>query len=362
MANHDLRASIVYRRSRIRFPEARALMREFEISPRGSVRALLNRAGPFQASPDSIRRNPRDAFLFTNQGWSMTEDDARVLREHFQHQVDAVKLIGIEFLRNALGGLGVSVPVLGTVGLPGLVIDEVIRRVTGDLTDRLVDSIISGTPGNFGRCGGMAFAGLDYFRFGQDVPEMMQQPASGPLRGYIFSRLLDSLDLNADRFVEWTMQLHIMPVISTLASGALGLVAGELIGGPVGAAVGALVAGGKDVLGLGGPKELAHRTRQELGHIRERLDAGPAWPIGLIYDDSAFVWDQHQILALRYQDLGDGRLLLIVWDNNDGRRETTWIVDARGNEVQIVGGDPRDGHIKGILRGSYSPSRPPPSP
>src|SRR5207249_939595 len=142
----------------------------------------------------------------------------------------------------------------------------------------------------YGRCGGMAFAGLDYFLIGQDVPGDTQPPASGPLRDYIWQRLLDSLDLNVTRYLDWTMQLHIMPVISKLASAAIGAAAGTLIGGPIGTAIGALVGGGEDILGLGGPKVLVGRTRDELNNVRSRLDTGPGWPIGLIYDDSALVW------------------------------------------------------------------------
>lgn len=351
MANHSLRASIAYRRLLLPAPTARALANRFLHSPPGSLKGVLAAAGPFVAS--------HDAFAFTNSGWTITEDEALVLRERYQGAVDAVKLVGIEALRTALSGISVGVPIVGTVGLPALAIDEIIRRVTGALTDKLLDSIISGTPASFGRCGGMAFSGLDYFLAARDVPASPQQPQSGALRDYIWKRLLDSIDLNVVQFLEWTLQLHVMPVVSKLASGSIGAVAGSVIGGPVGAAFGALVAGSDDILGLGGPKVLANRTRQELRQLHQRLDAEPAWPIGLIFDDSALVWDQHQILALRSRDLAADRVELSVWDNNLGRMGTTWTVDATGDQVHVSGGVGRHDRVKGIIFERYDPAAPP---
>ncbi len=89
MANQSLRASVEYRRALIAKPSARALTERFPHTPRGSLRALLGQAGPFRAQTGA-----RDAFMFTNKGWRITEEDARTLRERFQREVDAVKLVG----------------------------------------------------------------------------------------------------------------------------------------------------------------------------------------------------------------------------------------------------------------------------
>ncbi len=255
--------------------------------------------------------------------------------------------------------MSVDVPAIPTFNLPAIVVAEVVRRVTNDLTNQLLNTVVSGFPGTFGRCGGMAFAGLDYFLVGRNVSDSAQQPASGPLRDYIWKRLLDSLDLNVTKFLEWVMQLHILRAISATASAAIGAAAGTVLAGPVGAAVGAFMAGKGDILGLGGARVLADRTGGEIDKLRTQLRAGPGWPIGLIYDDSAFVWEQHQMLALRFRDIGDRRLELIVWDNNDGRQETTWTVDLSGDELQVSGGGERDDQIKGIICEEYRPAVPP---
>ena len=353
MANKSLRASVAYRRALISKPSVRALSERFPHTPRGSLRALLSQAGPF--------RGGEDAFAFTNKGWRITEEDARTLRERFQREVDAVKLVGLSALEASLSAIPIDVPVMPTFNLPAIVVAEVVRRVTDDLTNQLLDTVVAGFPGTFGRCGGMAFAGLDYFLVGRDVSDSDQQPASGPLRDYIWKRLLDSLDLNVTEFLEWVMQLHILPVISATASSVIGAAAGTVVAGPVGAAVGAFMAGKGDVIGLGGAKVLADRTGGELDKLRTQLRAGPGWPIGLIYDDSPFVWEQHQMLALSVQDIGDRRLTLTVWDNNDGRQETRWTVDVSGDELQVSSGGERDNRIKGIICEDYRPAVPPPA-
>jgi hypothetical protein len=358
MANHSLRASMVYRVSGDGSGTARQLAARFRYSPRNSLAALLAQAGPFFGDGrDRGGANARDAFAFRNSGgWNMSVADARILRERFQRQVDVVKLIGIEALRASLSVVRIDVPVIPTFNLPSIVVSEVVRRMTGPLTDRLLDAILAGDPSDYGRCGGMAFAGLDYFMVGQDVVEDTAQPGSGPLRQYIWTRLLDSLDLNVTRFLEWTMQLHVLPVISKGASALIGAVAGAVVGGPVGAAIGSFMAGKEDILGLGGPKVLGRRTAAEWNRLRSQLDAGPAWPIGLIYGDTPLVWKQHQILALRYQDLGGGNVRLFVWDNNDGRMERTWIFNPTA-EVLTVQGNSRD--IKGIVCDDYTFRVPP---
>jgi hypothetical protein len=349
LANRRLAAAVRHRRDRLATPTARALAAALQRPPDGSMRALLARAGPFRAAP-----GVRDAFAFHNQATRPSEEEISQTRERFQKEVDVVKLLGIEAIRGALARTGVVVPIVGAVTLPGIVVSEIIRRVTGELTDRLLDSVAAGNAGAYGRCGGMAFAALDFFLAGRDVPDDATL-ADGPFRAFIFRRLLDSLDLNAGRFLGALAELHVLPVMSVVASGLIGVVAGAMIGGPVGAAFGALVAGGEDVLGLGGPKAAAERTRGELARLRDRLDAGPAWPIGLIYEDSAQAFDQHQVLTLRYQVLGEHRLELVVWDNNDGRAETTWTVDATGDALTIGGGGARDDQIRCIICSEYTP-------
>lgn len=330
-----------------------ALIRRFDPSPRSSVMALLRQAGPFQAQRDGYRFRNSD-----NKGWPITEEDARVLREHYQHDIDRLSVVGIATLRAALNSFRFVVPLAGTTALPIAAVDFVINEVSEDLRNQLLDKVISTVPSRYGRCGGMAFSGYDFFLAGWPVSNFDVQPSSGELRQYIWNRLLDSLELNARTFFEWVMALHVLPVISALASAALGAAAGVVIGGPPGAALGALLAGKEDVLGLGGADDLLGRTRDHWNQLKARLDSDAAWPIGLVYADSTIPIDQHQVLAIGYQDRGDGTATLSVWDNNDGATSRRLELDLNNEELYVKGAEHP---IKGIICEEYSFEMPPAS-
>ncbi len=204
----------------------------------------------------------------------------------------------------------------------------------------------------------MAFSAYDFFLTGWPVASFDVKPSSGELRRYIWKRLLDSLELNAAVFFEWVMVLHILPVISRLASALLGVAAGGAIGGPLGAALGAFLVGKEGVLGLGGADDLLQKTREHWGRLRVRLDREAAWPVGLVYGDSAIPIDQHQVLAIGYEDRGTGTGGLKIWDNNHGSWFRYLQLDFRGRELNVAGADHP---LKGIICEEYSFKLPPAS-
>ena len=224
---------------------------------------------------------------------------------------------GVRAVREVLTSLSVSVPLVGTVGLPAVVMDAVVGEVTTQLAGPLIDEIADLIPGRFGRCGGMAFAGYDFYLLGWTVDERLgtTPPSTGPLSNYIFERLLDSLDLNVGTFLDWVVNLHLMPIASRVANITLAAAIGSL-GGPIGIAFGALLGSQVNVFDFGGSKVILERTKNEWRRIVGTLDAQAACPIGLIYGDSANPIDQHQVLAIDYVDNQDGTALLIVWDSN----------------------------------------------
>lgn len=330
------------------------LARRFKHAPRGSVSALLRKTGPFKVS--------RDAYRFTNAGWPIIEEDARVLRERYGALIEPVSVVGIGLLRTALGGLRFSASPVNTVGLPAAAIDFVINEVADDLRNQLLDKVISGIPGRYGRCGGMAFSALDFFLEGWPIEDSSVQPSSGQLRQYIWNRLLDSLEQNAPTFLEWIMILHVLPVISRLASAALGAAAGAVIGGPLGVAVGAFLAGKNDVLGLGGADALLAKSLDHWGRLRAKLDREAAWPVGLVYGANASPIDQHQVLAIGYGDQGEGAAFLTIWDNNDGAQIPYQYLrlDFRGCQLQVDSSKSELNDVKGIICEEYS-FKPPPA-
>lgn len=330
------------------------LQQHFQSVPPSSFDALLTKMGPF--TPET------DAFRFKNS-FPITEENAAQLRQHYQVVLDVVSGGGVHQVSGVLGSINLNpFPVGPSISLPDAISNEVIGKVTSALTGALLDKIIGAIPGSgFGRCGGMAFAGYDFFLLHWPVDERLgtTPPATGDLGDYIFARLLDSLDLNATTFLTWVMNLHIMPVISKIATTALLTAAGDF-GGPIGSAVGALIGTQVDIFKLGGPKSTLSSTKDEWPKITGKLDAEAAWPIGLIYSDNASPFEQHQVLAVGYMDNGDGTATLTVWDNNDGNQPRPFGLDMRGDELQVS--NSKDNRpIKGIFLEDYASHQPPSS-
>jgi len=300
----------------------------------------------------------RDAFRFNNS-FPITDAQAEQIRQRYRVVTDVAVGAAVQLVRNVLSSLSVSVPVTGTVGLPAVVVDAVIGEVTNQLAGSLLDKIADPIPGRFGRCGGMAFAGYDFYLLDWTVDERLGTTplASGVLGDYIFSRLLDSLDLNAGTFVDWIVNLHLMPIMSKVADDALGAAVGSL-GGPIGIAFGALLGSQVNVFNLGGPKTILDRTKNEWSRITGKLDEQAAWPIGLVYGDSPNPIDQHQVLAVGYNDHHNGTATLTVWDNNDSNVSRDLALDFQGGELQ-VGNSNRP--LKGIFLEQYSSRQPPDS-
>ncbi len=148
-----------------------------------------------------------------------------------------------------------------------------------------------------GRCGGMAFASLDYYYAGlpvpthvaSDFPNGKTPDDSSVLAQYIWNRLLDSFSWNnAKTFVEWTLKLD----HSTW------------------------------VWGEGVPRLT---KEQEFPKLRERLKNGPV-ALGLVGARDLFqVGDKnHQVVAYGYEvDDATGKITIYIYDNNNPDEETT---------------------------------------
>ena len=153
---------------------------------------------------------------------------------------------------------------------------HVLGNVLQALIELLADVILNlYTPKNTGRCGGMAFSGYDFYLLDWPVDSRLgtTPPATGPLGDYIFSRLLDSLDLNALKFLEWFADLHLLPKakVSSVAKAAL-VAAVATLGGPIGEAFAALIVVVNVFGDLGGPRALLSLSKDEWPRIKNQLD------------------------------------------------------------------------------------------
>lgn len=133
------------------------LMDRFRPRPAGSVKALLARMGPFDAT--------RDGFPFVND-FELTLANSVELGRMFRDEVlEAVTPGIVKRFTDKLSGVRVDLlPFIkgGEVGLPDVVLGQVGLKVGVELAARFVDLRID-PFGEGARCGGMAFAGYDFY-------------------------------------------------------------------------------------------------------------------------------------------------------------------------------------------------------
>jgi hypothetical protein len=344
----------------------------FQPSPPRSLEALLIKLGPFKP--------PRDAFWFNND-FILTSDQIDQVRQHYRTFVDlAIGASPLELVRDALKKLGVDV--FGhRVGLPDYIIDIVLGNLgvllVEFLTDSLVLSFIDTFGSGDGRCGGMAFSGYDFYLLDWTVDQRLGivPPSEGVLGDYIFGRLLDSIDSNGLKFLEWFTILHLLGTnrFRSAAKDAL-IAAVAILGGPIGDLFASLIAVVDVFSDLGGPKSLLKKSKDEWPKIKEQLDSQAACPVGLLFRGSTTPFGDHQILALDYEDDASGTLLK-VWDNRDlppdpdpkkgltqGPNQRILQIDFNSDVLEVdPGSDWQGGVIAGIFLENYSPHRPPDS-
>jgi hypothetical protein len=339
----------------------RDLLAQFQPVPSDSLKELLIKMGPFVASTD--------AFRFDNNHFIFTDEQVEQIRQRYRLTIDFVLGASpLQLVRDALHRLRVDVPLIGNVGLPDFIIDAVIGDVRPELIGLLTGLIFDMIRPGFGFCGGMAFSAYDFYLLDWTVDERLGTnplPSDGVLGGYIFNRLLDSLDLNVGTFLEWFTNLHVMPNLSDVVNVALLAAVGSW-GGPIGAAFGAFLGTQVHVFDLGGPKALLKSSKDEWPRIMSKLDGQAACTVGLLFHGSDVPWDDHQLLALSYVDHGDGTATLTVWDNRDTPNPTAFSRDLTldfthdddGLQVQGTGFKET---IRGIFLEEYSPRQPPDS-
>jgi hypothetical protein len=146
-------------------------------------------------------------------------------------------------------------------------------------------------PG-YGLCGGMCFAALDFYKAGLPLPRGEgpdgQPPPETRLRDYIWQRQLDSLLSDAVRFMAWLITLNYVPTPRPFRGGAARLLA---------------------------------RSKEEWNKVKTGVDAGEPVPIGLTRD-TRNVYDNHQVLAIGYEEADGNHGTIYLYDPNCPDRES----------------------------------------
>ncbi|MBK8901735.1 MAG: hypothetical protein IPM53_11165 [Anaerolineaceae bacterium] len=183
---------------------------------------------------------------------------------------------------------------------------------------------IPSVSNTYGLCGGMCATAMDFLLAGRPIPQRRRRPGRiTPLHRYIHTRQVDSLTAGTQvvRFVRW-MSL---------------------------------------------PDTAVHlRTAEELKILRQNLDNGVPTPIGMVYvstKDTMQIWQNHQILACAYEELGDGRIRILVYDPNYPRRNDVFVESWPNKETGGVASVQRIGKKDKVTRGyfvmPYTPQVPP---
>jgi hypothetical protein len=165
---------------------------------------------------------------------------------------------------------------------------------------------------------------MDFLLAGRPIPQRRRRPGRvTPLHRYIHQRQVDSLTAGTQvaRFVRW-MSL---------------------------------------------PDTAVHlRTAEELQTLRKNLDNGVPTPIGMVYvstKDTMQIWQNHQVLACKYEELKDGRIRRLIYDPNYPRRNDVFVESWPDKENGGVASVQRIGKKDKVTRGyfvmPYEPMVPP---
>jgi hypothetical protein len=170
--------------------------------------------------------------------------------------------------------------------------------------------------GSQGYCGGMAYASLDYYRKDWIVPrgnKQSDQPGpNSPLRQFIWSRLLDSLSSGGAAEFICTCWL-------------------------------------KSKLG-----QSIDDSRGAFDQLKKHIDAGQPWPI-ILFRDMTNPLKSHQVLAIGYDDPGDGTATITTYDNNSPDFDIPYAFNfAPGAPFCAT-----DGSVRAFKCSTYAPKDPP---
>jgi hypothetical protein len=160
-----------------------------------------------------------------------------------------------------------------------------------NFVNKVMNLPLIGEITTYGRCGGMAFAALDYYFAGMpapalrssDFPDRGVPPDGHPLADHLMSRLYDTFLLNGSKFVTWTQAED-------------------------------------HQTWLRGPGVIRLTKLEEIPKLRQSLDSGVPVALGLVRagpNDTLLtrIGENHQVVAYGY-DLDGDTMRICLYDNN----------------------------------------------
>jgi hypothetical protein len=314
-----------------------------------------------------------DGFAFHND-WLLDQTERALILNIVDGAVGAAALALAPLYAPVLGLAVVAQDaILDGIGAlfgipPGIIstavtLDEIIAIASGKLV-----GILNGWVANkfltmdYGLCGGMAFAALDYYKLGWVVPQGKEDIYTDPniidpntskpkefraprrvvdggtpegelMRKYIWQRLIDS-------FVTGNVATNTLYWMALL----------KLISPNSG----------------GGTPALLSRTQPEWLTLKQHLNNGNPWPLGLV-GTSDTPSDNHQVLAYGFEESATKGTIYIYDNNYPGEEQTITLTLLNGLITGLsyaaddgLGDETKGGGLKGFFCANYIPNPAPP--
>lgn len=252
--------------------------------------------------PKTHFRPDTNGFAFVNS-WTFEPAEVTQMNDTLHSSIDG-----------AMGTLGNSIASIGKN-----FVTPVLQQFTGNAD-----------PLEYGLCGGMAFAALDYYKIGKQPPRGKDRddqphnttPGGKIFREYLWRRQIESMMSNFPGMLGWMSVLHV----------------------PF----------------LGGASLILERTKQEWITMKRHIDQGEPCPICLI-GSSQNPFYNHQVLVYGYEDPDNGLGRLYLYDMNCPDRENQTDLDFRGGELEAQESCPNQhrGALRGFFCEVYADSSPP---
>jgi hypothetical protein len=229
----------------------------------------------------------KHGFAFGNS-WAFEDEERKQVRELFARYLIGGGVLGAV----TFGLLGALVIPLGLLGAAVFGPLGALIVAVGILVGR--NQLESHLAGGYGLCGGMCFTALDfYYRGDLDMPRRKhandQPPPRTPLRSYIWRRQMHSIVSDGLRFMVWVIFLNHVSRVWPSWRGTAWLLA---------------------------------RSKEEWKKLRASVDAGKPVLIGLVRDTKN-VFDNHQVLAIGYDDPDGASSTIYLYDPNCPEQEST---------------------------------------